>query len=391
MLKVGLTGGIACGKTQVVRVLAGAGLPTLDLDQVAHEVMSPGGAAYDDVVAAFGAGILEPAGTIDRKRLGAVVFADPLARARLNALVHPRVREQEGRVAAAWEADGAPAAIIDAALLVETGIHLRFDRLAVVHCPPSVQLARLMARDGSSEADARARIDAQMPIGEKTTFAHLRVDTSGSPKDTEAGALRLSEEIRALASRRPERLTGRREAMLGALVHGYAQGPGGLVPAALLAETAASRGLDLRRVGRLLAPPIGDPWYAARPPLPGPGPMALAAAAAVWCGATRGSDPPFLASAMASLGRLVGAPPEDSAAGVALGLACLDRIAGHTQASSSVSPPEWSDLARSWTGHPGPERVDGDPKTAILLAGIERGVAPSLAPGMAQLIEELIR
>jgi hypothetical protein len=94
---------------------------------------------------------------------------------------------------------------------------------------------------------------------------------------------------------------------------------------------------------------------------------------------------------MASLGRLVGAAAEDRAAGVALALACLDRIAGDSHAPSPASAREWSDLALHWTGHPGPERVDGDPKTAVLLAGIERGVAPSLAPGMAQLIEELIR
>src|SRR5262245_49087722 len=115
--------------------------------------MAPGGAAYDDVVRSFGASILGPDGAIDRRALGDVVFKDPAARARLNALVHPRAREEEGRRAAALGAAGATVIVSDAALLVEAGVHLRFDRLVVVHCPPEEQRRRLMERDG---LDARA-------------------------------------------------------------------------------------------------------------------------------------------------------------------------------------------------------------------------------------------
>ena len=119
MLRVGLTGGIACGKSRVRRHLAAAGFGTLDLDGVAHEMIAPGGPAYDDVVAAFGPGILAADGTVDRKVLGARVFADAAARAELNALVHPRVRDEEARRAAAHAAAGGRVFVTDAALLVE--------------------------------------------------------------------------------------------------------------------------------------------------------------------------------------------------------------------------------------------------------------------------------
>src|SRR2546427_3185758 len=121
ILRVGLTGGIACGKSYVLRRLAAAGLATLDLDEVAHEVMAPGGAAHADVVREFGSGILAADGKVDRKRLGDVVFADPSARARLNALVHPRVREEEARRAAAADRGPGTVVVTDAALLVGAG------------------------------------------------------------------------------------------------------------------------------------------------------------------------------------------------------------------------------------------------------------------------------
>ena len=150
-----------------------AGLATLDLDLVAHDVMAPGAAAYDAVVAEFGPGIVGAGGRIDRPALAGRVFADPGARNRLNALVHPRVREEEDRRAAALAAADAALLVTDAALLVEAGYHLRFDRLVVVHCPPEEQLRRLRLRDGLDEPAARARLRAQMPIDEKRSFAHF--------------------------------------------------------------------------------------------------------------------------------------------------------------------------------------------------------------------------
>jgi dephospho-CoA kinase len=166
VLRIGLTGGIACGKSRVRRRLATAGFGTLDLDAVAHEMIAPGGPAYADVVSAFGAGILASDGTVDRKALGSRVFADAAARAELNALVHPRVRDEEARRAAAHAAAGGRVFVTDAALLVEAGLHLRFDRLVVVDCDGGEQLRRLIARDRLDEAAARGRIAAPMPAAE---------------------------------------------------------------------------------------------------------------------------------------------------------------------------------------------------------------------------------
>src|SRR5262245_43257999 len=136
MLRIGLTGGIACGKTHVRRRMAARGLPTLDLDETAHALTAKGGAAVDAVAAAFGKKVLARDGGVDRKALGALVFRDEPARLRLNAIVHPLVRDAEADWSAARANEGAALAVTDAALLVESGMHLRFDRLVAVHCPP---------------------------------------------------------------------------------------------------------------------------------------------------------------------------------------------------------------------------------------------------------------
>jgi len=137
---VGLTGGIACGKSHVLGRLAGHGLHTLDLDAVARDVTAPGSPALQEISGAFGDGVLGPDGSMDRAALAAVVFADASARARLNAIVHPRVRAEEARRAAELAGRGAAVMVTDAALLVEAGVHLRFDRLVVVHCELGQQL-----------------------------------------------------------------------------------------------------------------------------------------------------------------------------------------------------------------------------------------------------------
>ena len=190
MLRVGLTGGIACGKSHVLRRLAARGFPTLDLDQASRDVVAPGEPALAAIAEAFGRRVLGPNGALDRAALGAIVFADAGARARLNAIVHPRVRAAEAAWAAARAAAGASVAVTDAALIVETGAHLRFDRVVVVHCDPVEQLARLRARDGLDEAAARARVAAQMPVAEKRLFGHFEVDTSGAVTETEARSRR---------------------------------------------------------------------------------------------------------------------------------------------------------------------------------------------------------
>ena len=184
--------------------------------------MAPGGAAHADVVRSFGGEVLAADGRVDRKRLGQLVFADAEARARLNALVHPRVREEEVRRTAA----AGPEAVVvtDAALLVEAGVHLRFRRLIVVHCPAELQRRRLRERDGLDDEAAEARLAAQMPIAEKRAFAHFEVDTSGGFAETDRQVDVLVERLRALASSLPGPAPVPPERAAGCLLFGPAEG-----------------------------------------------------------------------------------------------------------------------------------------------------------------------
>ena len=185
MLKVGLTGGIASGKSYVVSVLRELGCEVVDADLVAHQVMEPGRPAYDDVVAHFGREILGPDGGIDRTRLGAIVFADPKEREKLNSIVHPRVYEaQMNWMIEVYQRNPRAIAVIDAALMIETGSYRRFDKIVVVHCAPEIQLERLMHRNQMTREEALARISAQMPAAEKLKYADFHIDTSGSFEDT---------------------------------------------------------------------------------------------------------------------------------------------------------------------------------------------------------------
>ncbi len=186
MIRAGLTGGIAAGKSTVGRFFADLGAFVLDGDAVAHKVMEPGGTAYDDVVNTFGRKILDADGRIRRPLLGELVFQDPDARAVLNRLVHPRVREEAARRLEAYLESGgaAPAAIFEAALLVETGAYKEYDRLIVVSCPREFQLRRLMERGGLTADAAMARIGSQMPLKRKLEAADYVIDTSVSLEET---------------------------------------------------------------------------------------------------------------------------------------------------------------------------------------------------------------
>jgi len=352
--RIGLTGGIASGKSQVLRRLAQAGLPTLDLDVVAHEAMAPGGAAYSDVVAAFGRGILDAAGVIDRKALGALVFRDEGARGRLNAIVHPRVWTAEERWADRWSREYASGVVTDAALLVESGLHLRFDRLVVVHCPLEVQLQRLMSRDGIDRDAALPRIRAQMPIDEKRRFGHYEVNTAGSLEETWAAADALAVEIQGLARRAPAVVSLGRDRALGCLLRGPARGPRGLSPSRLVTEIVRRGGLAMEDVKALLSPPAPSVWYrAARPDEGRPDPKTLAGALVLWQFSRGVADEETLLAAMASVGRLTheGAP--------AIGNACV-LVLAMLHAASPVEEPIafrdrfglWRAKAERWAGGP---------------------------------------
>lgn len=185
MLKVGLTGSIAVGKSFVCGEFARLGCFVLDADKTAREVVAAGGDGLAEIVDKFGAEVLTAGGELDRPKMAAIVFGDEVKRKLLNSIVHPRVFQSQDGWIKAIEAKAPEAiAIIDAALMIESGGYKRFDKLIVVWCDSAVQLERLMSRDGLSEADARKRIAAQMPQDEKKRFADYLIDTSRGFEDT---------------------------------------------------------------------------------------------------------------------------------------------------------------------------------------------------------------
>lgn len=185
MLHVGLTGNIASGKTNARRVFAELGAHAIDADEIAHDLLLPMGEIYRKVVESFGSAIVDDDGTINRKRLGAIVFSDCEKRQLLNSLVHPGVRVEVRRRIAELEGMHAVGIIIvDAALMVETGSYRNYDKLVVVYCEPALQLDRLLRRGGLTLEEAKARIASQMPVEEKLKVADYRIDTSGTLNQT---------------------------------------------------------------------------------------------------------------------------------------------------------------------------------------------------------------
>jgi len=179
MLRVGLTGSIGVGKTFVASVFIELGCHVLDADQTAREVVMPGTPGLKALVEEFGDDILATDGTLDRKRLGALIFADQSKRQRLNHILHPFIIARQDEILNGWEAEDPDGiGIVDAALMIESGGYKRFDKLIVVHCRPEVQLERLMLRDKLSREEALRRINSQMPQQEKQQFADYLIDTS---------------------------------------------------------------------------------------------------------------------------------------------------------------------------------------------------------------------
>ena len=184
-LLVGLTGGIATGKSTVSEAFRRLGCVIIDADVLAREVVEPGEPAYPEIVAEFGRDVLQPDGALDRKKLGALVFADADKRRRLEAITHPRIRERFlRRVQELADRDFGGIAIFDAAVMIESGNYKTMDRLVVVVADPASQAARLRARDGTDEAEGRRRIASQMPLGEKAKLADYVIDNSGDREAT---------------------------------------------------------------------------------------------------------------------------------------------------------------------------------------------------------------
>ena len=197
MLRVGLTGSIAVGKSFVTSVFAELGCHVLDADQTAREVVAPGAAGLKAVAEAFGEEVLAPDGTLDRERMASIVFADEGQRQRLNHILHPFIIARQDEILREWEnEDPDGIGIVDAALMIESGGYKRFDKLIVVHCRPEVQLERLMLRNNLPLAEAQRRIAAQMPQEEKQKYADYLIDTSDGFEPTRKRTVEVYNELR---------------------------------------------------------------------------------------------------------------------------------------------------------------------------------------------------
>jgi dephospho-CoA kinase len=199
---VGLTGGIASGKSTFAAALRDLGAPVIDADRLAREEVRAGSPALAAIAAEFGPGTLGPDGELDRKAMADRVFADPGARRRLESIVHPAVRAAVAAETARLAAEGHALAFYDVPLLFERGLDREVDCVVVVHAPPEVQRARLRARDGLAEGEAEARLAAQWPIDEKARLADVVVDNRGDLAALREKARRVLEALRAGLSRK---------------------------------------------------------------------------------------------------------------------------------------------------------------------------------------------
>jgi dephospho-CoA kinase len=201
MLRVGLTGSIATGKSTVGMMFIELGCHLIDADRITHQLLEPGQAVHAAVLKAFGEHILTQDGTIDRKILGEIVFKDPQARSKLNGLVHPAVIQRQREWLNEMEVkDPSGISIVDAALMIEVGTYKNYDKVIVVTCRPEVQKKRLRARSGLSEEEAEARIRSQMPLEEKARHADFVIDNSGDLAVTRRQVAEVNSKLREFAA-----------------------------------------------------------------------------------------------------------------------------------------------------------------------------------------------
>ncbi|WP_031407731.1 dephospho-CoA kinase [Geobacillus vulcani] len=197
-LTIGLTGGIASGKSTVSAMMRELGLPVIDADEAARAVVRPGEEAYRQIVAAFGPDIVQANGEIDRVKLGAIVFHDEEERKKLNAIVHPAVRRKMLAEKEALVRSGAKTVVLDIPLLFESGLTAWVDKILVVYVDDDVQLRRLMERNGFTEEEARARIRAQWPLAEKIKQADAVINNNGTREETRRQLLAILKQWDAL-------------------------------------------------------------------------------------------------------------------------------------------------------------------------------------------------
>jgi dephospho-CoA kinase len=200
MLKVGLTGGIASGKSEVSAMLRDRDIPVLASDALGHKLIEPGEAAYDEVIKEFGTEIVGENDWIDRGKLGAIVFADPAKRAKLNWILHPKILETIRNWFKSLDHPGGPEfAVMEAALIYEANVQKDVDRVVVCWCKPEQQMERLHER-GLTEEQARRRIAAQMPVDEKKRLADMVIDCSGTLEETQQQVAELIEKLKSSAA-----------------------------------------------------------------------------------------------------------------------------------------------------------------------------------------------
>lgn len=200
MLKIGLTGGIASGKSEVSAMLRDRDIPVLASDALGHKLIEPGEAAYDEVIKEFGSEILGENDWIDRGKLGAIVFADPAKRAKLNWILHPKILETIRNWFKSLDHPGGPEfAVMEAALIYEANVQKDVDRVVVCWCKPDQQMERLLER-GLTEEQARRRIAAQMPVDEKKRLADMVIDCSGTLEETQQQVAELVGKLKSSAA-----------------------------------------------------------------------------------------------------------------------------------------------------------------------------------------------
>ncbi|HEX7066143.1 MAG TPA: dephospho-CoA kinase [Bacillales bacterium] len=184
MIVIGLTGGIASGKSTISRMIQDAGYALIDADVYAREVVEPGEEAYEKIVAHFGKDILHGDGTLDRKKLGAIIFNDERERSILNGIVHPAVRKKMNDQKSVYRDEGREAVVLDIPLLFESKLTNTVDRILLVYVNEDVQVKRLIERDGSTKEEALSRIRSQIPLAEKRPHADAVIDNNGTPAES---------------------------------------------------------------------------------------------------------------------------------------------------------------------------------------------------------------
>lgn len=189
---IGLTGGIASGKSLVSSILAGLGMTVIDADEISREIMATDGPARQEVVRVFGDDVLTEAGEINRKKLGEIAFRDPERRRTLEEILHPRIQSEMWRRIRECSGD----VILEAPLLIEKGVHEKVDVTVVVYASREVQIRRLIGRDGISREEATRRIDTQLPMEEKVSYGHYLINNNGSMEETEEQVFRFYKETR---------------------------------------------------------------------------------------------------------------------------------------------------------------------------------------------------